>query len=83
MTDPRFEIVRTTAGRHARFRAANGQIVWTTEVYARRRGALRAVELIVGAPIVTSPSADYPEVFWQGNVERPTEVRDVDERGTA
>jgi uncharacterized protein YegP (UPF0339 family) len=80
MTDPRFEIVRTPAGYHARFRAANGQIVWTTEVYARRRAALRAIELIAGARVDTSPNADHPEVFWQGNLERPTEVRDIDER---
>lgn len=83
MTDPRFEIVRTTAGHHARLRAANSQIVWTTEVYARRRAAFRAIELITGDRITTPPAAEHPEVFWQGNLERPTEVRDVDERGTA
>lgn len=80
MTDPRFEIVRTTAGRHARFRASNGQIVWTTEVYARRQAAVRAIELITGSTITTSRYADHPEVSWAGNPQRPTEVRDVDER---
>lgn len=43
----RFEVVRTDAGWHGRFVAANGRIVWWTETYTRRRGALRAIELIV------------------------------------
>jgi uncharacterized protein YegP (UPF0339 family) len=40
---PRFEVVRTAAGYHARFRAENGRIVWFTEVYTRRAAATRAV----------------------------------------
>lgn len=79
----RFEIVRTAAGWHARFRASNGQIVWTTEVYTRRRAAVKAVETIVGRAIYVSPNADHPEVDWTGNTEAPTEVRDVDERSTS
>lgn len=41
----RFEIVRTDAPQpwHARFRAANGRIVWTTENYARRGRAVDAI----------------------------------------
>lgn len=46
MKKPHFEVVRTTAGWHARFRAANGQIVWHTETYTRPRGALRAIALL-------------------------------------
>jgi uncharacterized protein YegP (UPF0339 family) len=49
--EPRFEIVRTDAGWHARFRAANGRIVWTTEVYARRGKAVNAIQLICGRKV--------------------------------
>ena len=76
----RFEIVRTNAGHHARFIAANGRTVWTTEVYTRRRAAVAAVELIAGAQVTTSRFADHPEISWAGNEGRgTTEVRDVDE----
>lgn len=83
MSAARFEIVRTDAPQpwHARFRAANGRIVWTTENYSRRGRAVAAVELICGATITTSPFADHPEINWVG-IE-PAEVRDVDERATA
>jgi uncharacterized protein YegP (UPF0339 family) len=44
---PRFEVVHTGPRQfHARFRAANGEIVWTTETYTRRRTAWDAIELI-------------------------------------
>lgn len=43
---PTYEIVRTDAGWHTRFRAINGRIVWTTEVYTRRRAALNAIRSI-------------------------------------
>lgn len=48
MPTARFEIVRTDADQpwHARFRAANGRIVWTTENYTRRAKAERAVLLL-------------------------------------
>jgi uncharacterized protein YegP (UPF0339 family) len=48
---PRFEVVRTDAGQpwHARFRAANGAIVWTTENYARKRGAENAIDTFARA----------------------------------
>ena len=76
----RFEIVRTTAGFHGRFRAANGRIVWSTEVYRKRVDAVHAVELIAGASVLDTPYGAWPEISWQGNLEWPTEVRDVDER---
>lgn len=64
---PRFEIVRTDAGWHSRFRAGNGQIVWTTEVYTRRKPAQNAVVLMT----------------WNmGSWGEVSEVRDVDERTT-
>lgn len=46
---PRFEIVRTNAEQpwHARFRAANGRVVWVTETYTRRRAAVEAVLTIL------------------------------------
>jgi uncharacterized protein YegP (UPF0339 family) len=71
----RFEIVRTDAAQswHARFRAANGRIVWTTENYARRRGADDAIDALV-----------YPANRYEGDAAyfngRRIEVRDVDER---
>jgi uncharacterized protein YegP (UPF0339 family) len=43
---PRFEVVRTDDGWHARFRAANGRIVWTTEVYTRRSAAVQALTIL-------------------------------------
>lgn len=73
----RFEIVRSAAGWHARYRAANGRIVWTTEVYTRRRAALEAIESIVDAPITSSPFSDGPEISRH---RAPLEVRDIDER---
>lgn len=43
---PRFEVARTDAGWHGRFRAANGRVVWTTEVYRKEKAAFRAIGLI-------------------------------------
>ena len=54
----RFEIVRTDAGWHSRFRAANGRIVWSTEVYTRERACLRAIEMLyVGR-------SGHADVYW-------------------
>ena len=91
----RFEIVRTDAEQpwHARFRAANGRVVWTTENYARRRGALRAVESMV-APFTGSwvdrwwdfdlgrivDAVIYRSNHWEKTNARRLEIRDVDER---
>lgn len=72
----RFEIVRTDAGWHSRFRAANGRIVWTTEVYTRRNAAVLAVHQIA-KPIISTPWEHGVMVERHGTVE----VRDVDERG--
>lgn len=44
---------------HARFRAANGRIVWTTESYTRRRPAEQAIDLMgVWAPWATAIDVD-------------------------
>ena len=63
---PRFEVVRTDAGWHARFIAANGRIVWWTETYTRRRGAVNAIALL-DAELAA-------DAAW------PDNIRDVDER---
>lgn len=56
---PRFEVVRSDADQpwHARFRAANGHIVWTTEQYARRPGAEGAIEVLMAVANLYVPSA--------------------------
>lgn len=77
----RFEIVRSDAAQpwHARFVARNGRIIFSTENYTRRQGALNAITLLAsvfggfvyepgGGVAVASPNV--------GDVE----VRDVDER---
>jgi len=63
---PRFEVVRSDAGWFARFVAANGQKVWQTEVYERRRAAERAIKLAGDTHVCVCRDA--------------TEVRWVDER---
>lgn len=63
---PRFEIVRGDAGWHARFIAANGRIIFWTENYTRRRGAVNAIALLD-----TELAAD---------AARPDNIRGVDER---
>ena len=79
----RFEIVRTEAGWHARFRATNGRIVWWTENYTRRRAAVFAVWAVAetfGGHIHGNevrahgtPSSLAVRAAW---------LRDVDERAT-
>lgn len=43
---PYWEIVRTTAGFHARFRARNGRTIVRTEVYKKHDGALKAIRIV-------------------------------------
>lgn len=75
----RFEIVRTDAAQwHARFRAANGRVVWTTETYAWRDAALLAV-LQVAKPLTAPPHVGMVSLSPIGEVE----VREVDERTEA
>lgn len=75
----RFEIVRSDAGFHMRFRASNGRIIASSEVYNRRRAALRAVEVICDAEVYYSPFQDWPEIQW-GRSREMAEIREVDER---
>jgi uncharacterized protein YegP (UPF0339 family) len=74
----RFEIVRSDAAQpwHARFRAANGRIVWTTEQYARRGGALNAVTALADRFGYFIESQRLRQVGTGFGIE----VRDVDER---
>lgn len=77
----RFEIVQTDAEQpwHARFIAANGETVWTTENYTNRATAILAINFMASAfgGFVWEPAAGTA-------VARPIgpdiEVRDVDER---
>lgn len=73
----RFEVVRTTAGHHARFRARNGQVVWVTETYRRRAPILRAIELVTG---YTPRQVDDGRWFVR-TARGEIEIRDCDERG--
>ena len=77
---PRFEIVRTHAGHHARYGAANGRIVWTTEVYTRRGRALDAIQLLADSPVTLGVDQRW-RVRLHGN--RVLEIRDVDERSVS
>lgn len=62
----RFEVVRTDdSGHHARFVVANGQTVWVTESYTRKRAAERAIAALCKTV---------------GMYGRHTEVRHIDER---
>jgi uncharacterized protein YegP (UPF0339 family) len=82
----RFEVVRTDAGWHARFRSANSRIVWVTETYRRRGSAVGAIASVAqvfyghvmhGEQAVTCLSA---RDSWN-KVDRPVaEIRYVDER---
>ncbi len=97
----RFEIVRTD-GRghdqsqpwHARFVAANGRIVWTTETYARRKGALNAIasflDPFTGQWIDSrwryndgriGDAVVYRRDSWNKTDGLRLEIRDVDEWG--
>ncbi len=84
--EPRFEIVRSDAGWHARFRAANGRIVWVTESYSRERAARAAIRALLepfygyfidnGTAIGSLSSRDS----WNKVDRAVLEVRHVDER---
>ena len=74
---PRFEVVRGDSGYWARFIAANGKTVWTTETYRRRRTAEDAVYLL-SKPAVGTRWESAVRVERRGAVE----VRHIDERAT-
>lgn len=77
---PRFDVVRTDNGWHARFRASNGRVVWTTEVHTTRRRALDAVWIV--AETFNGFVHDREVRIWEhGSTGRTVaEVRDADER---
>lgn len=92
---PRWEIVQTDAGFHARFRSSNGRVIVSSEVYTRKRAAIDAIHYIARS---MSPTAR----IWISSMQlggRPAgsevryghpddtyttahviEVRDIDER---
>lgn len=74
---PRFEVVHSDAGWFARFRAANGRIVWVTETYRRRAGAEDAVAILA-----IPHDARLTRIGVRTITEKvpPIEVRTVDER---
>ena len=45
---PRFIVVRTVAGWHVRFMAANNRVVWTTQVYSNESSAYKAIHFLRG-----------------------------------
>lgn len=67
---PRWEIVRTDAGWHARYVTSNGKTIVSSEVYTRRENAVRAMWIVRDDAI-----AHYES-------RRDVEVRDIDERAT-
>lgn len=75
----RFEIVRTDAAQpwHARFRAANGRVVWTTENYARRSSALSAIDLLASGGITLGVDGRLRIRLCDSLV---LEIRQIDER---
>lgn len=79
---PRFEIVRTAAGWHARYKASNGQVIFASEVYTRRRGVVSAIHSIARS-FWGFASFDYDEIgvlFVGDGGGRYLEVRELDER---
>lgn len=86
----RFEIVRTDAEQpwHARFVAANGRIVFSTEQYARRAGAVTAIHAVAAAfsPYGQTQAHDgYVKVLVDhlGDRAHHVDIRDVDERAAS
>lgn len=77
---PHWEIVRTDAGWHVRFRANNGHILLSSEVYTDRRRATRCITLTAGADFHQSPFQDHLEIPYAGDL---IEVRELDERGAS
>lgn len=74
----RYDVVRTDAGWHARFIAANGRTVFVTESYTRKRAAENAIETITGRFIQRSGLERFAAYIWSH--DGVTEVRYVDQR---
>ena len=74
---PRWELVTTDAGHHVRFRSSNGRIVVSSEVYRRRRDALRAIEIVGGFPVGAWVDCMEVAVPFQVDDDGLLEVREV------
>jgi uncharacterized protein YegP (UPF0339 family) len=66
---PRFEIVRTDSGWHARFRAANGRVVLSSEVYTRAENARGGLAVLFG--VCRCAYMDAPVVELDEREARP------------
>lgn len=75
----RFELVHSDAGHHVRFRAANGRIIVSSEVYTTRRRALGAIRLLVRPMDCVLTTVGVRSLAYRHHT--PIEIRDVDERG--
>ncbi|MET1062192.1 MAG: YegP family protein [Aeromicrobium sp.] len=81
MTAPRFEIVVTNAGHHARSIAANGQVVLTSETYSRREAARNAIRITAQLFSVTPVYFDQVDgVMYVHAAGMRVPMVDVDER---
>lgn len=83
----RFEVVHSDAEQpwHARYVASNGRIVWTTENYTRKRGAVNAIAAFVDSFLGHWLEIDGSQVTeignsWTKERRRALEVRYIDER---
>lgn len=58
MTKTPWEVVRTDAGFHVRFVAANGEPVLSSEVYPRKETAEEAIDLVCDAVIAVHQASE-------------------------
>lgn len=81
MSAPRFELVHTDAGFHARTIAANGEPILTSEVHPRREDARNAIRVTAQLFSVTPVFFDQVGgVMYVHAAGMRVELRDVDER---
>jgi uncharacterized protein YegP (UPF0339 family) len=81
----RWEIVRTDAGWHVRFVAANGEPVVTGEVLSSRQDALKAIASVCGDDVTdqTVTDGNGKVITHMVSVQRATDrisIYEVDER---
>lgn len=75
---PRWEVVRSAAGFHARFRSSNGAILVSSEVYRDRRDAVRCIAVVGDAPRYSDgKDADLIEVRDVDDLSKPPKLDDA------
>lgn len=80
----RFEIVQTDAEQpfHARFIAANGETVWTSENYADKRDAQHAIDMVqINASISPVSEVDQRITTRPEEVPREDPITDDEDEG--